>query len=151
MSAPMTDRTGMLYTLDTIKKRETSMKRIITLIALILPIQMATADHHSIPNAVKADPKHYSVEFENDTIRVVRIKYGPGETSTMHSHDANCAIFLTGGEMKMELPDGSSSLAPANATGVVNCGDAEVHLPTNVGDTNAELILVEMKGQKTAK
>jgi quercetin dioxygenase-like cupin family protein len=127
------------------------MKRIITLIALILPIHMASADHHAIPNAVKADPKHYTVEFENDTIRVVRIKYGPGETSTMHSHDANCAIFLADGEMKMELPDGSSSLAPASATGVVNCGDAEVHLPTNVGDTNVELILVEMKGQKTAK
>jgi quercetin dioxygenase-like cupin family protein len=127
------------------------MKRIITLIALILPIHMASADHHAIPNAVKADPKHYTVEFENDTIRVVRIKYGPGETSSMHSHDANCAIFLADGEMTMELPDGSSSLVPANATGAVNCGDAEVHLPTNVGDTSVELILVEMKGLKTAK
>jgi|TARA_B100002003_G_C13857844_1_gene420142 hypothetical protein len=69
----------------------------------------------------------------------------------MHSHDANCAIFLADGEVRMELPDGSSSMAPANATGVVNCTDANVHLPTNVGNTTVELILVEMKGRKSAK
>src|SRR5216684_2803592 len=28
---------------------------------------------------VKVDPKHYSVEFENDQVRVLRVKIGPGE------------------------------------------------------------------------
>jgi hypothetical protein len=32
---------------------------------------------------VKVDSKHYSVEFENDKVRVLRIKYGPGEKSVM--------------------------------------------------------------------
>jgi quercetin dioxygenase-like cupin family protein len=127
------------------------MKTFIAAIALILPLNVALADHHKVPDAVTADPKHYTVEFENDTIRVVRIKYGPGEASSMHSHDASCAIFLADGEMSMELPDGSSSIVPANATGVVNCTDAEVHLPANVGNTAVELILVEMKGRKSAK
>ena len=125
------------------------MKQFIATIVLLLPVQAALADHH-IPNAVTADPDHYTVEFENDILRIVRIKYGPGETSSMHSHDANCAVFLSDGEMRMELPDGSSSVAPASATGVVNCTDAEVHLPTNVGDTAVELVLIEMKGRKTA-
>ena len=125
------------------------MKQFIATFVLLLPVQIALADHH-IPNAVTADPEHYTVEFENDTIRIVRIKYGPGETSSMHSHDANCAIFLHDGEMRMELPDGSSSIASANATGTVNCTDAETHLPTNVGDTAVELVLIEMKGRKTA-
>jgi hypothetical protein len=35
--------------------------------------------------------------------------------------------------------------------GTVDCGDAEVHLPSNVGDTAVELVLIEMKGRKTAK
>jgi predicted metal-dependent enzyme (double-stranded beta helix superfamily) len=104
-----------------------------------------------VPDAVVADPKHYVVEFENDVIRVLRIKYGPGETSTMHSHEANCVVFLDGGEMTMTLPDGSTNPAPANAPGEVNCGDAVVHLPTNVGDTNTEVILIEMKGRKTVE
>ena len=125
------------------------MKLFIATIVLLLPVQTALADQH-IPDAVTADPEHYTVEFENDTIRILRIKYGPGETSSMHSHDANCAVFLKDGEMRMELPDGSSSIASANATGTVNCTDAEAHLPTNVGDTAVELVLIEMKGRKTA-
>ena len=127
------------------------MKQLVAAIILIMPLQIALADQHMVPNAVTADPEHYTVEFENDLIRVVRIKYGPGETSSMHSHDANCAIFLTGGKTRMELPDGSSSVVPAAAMGVVDCGDAEVHLPTNIGESAMELILVEMKGRKTAK
>jgi quercetin dioxygenase-like cupin family protein len=124
------------------------MKQFIATIVLLLPVQIALADHH-IPNAVTADPDHYTVEFENDLVRIVKIKYGPGEASSMHSHDANCAIFLHDGEMRMELPDGSSSVAPANAMGVINCTDAGAHLPTNVGDTTVELVLIEMKGRKT--
>jgi len=30
-------------------------------------------------DAVIADPQHYTVEFENDKVRVIRIKYGPRE------------------------------------------------------------------------
>ena len=124
------------------------MKQFIATIVLLLPVQIALADHH-IPNAVTADPDHYTVEFENDILRIVRIKYGPGETSSMHSHDANCAVFLNDGEMRMELPDGSSSVAPANAMGAIDCTDADAHLPTNVGDTTVELVLIEMKGRKS--
>ena len=76
------------------------------------------------PNAVIADPEHYTVEFENDVIRVVRIKYGPGETSSMHSHDANCVVLLKAGEIRMELPDGSSSPGPVTVPGEVACNDA---------------------------
>ena len=126
------------------------MKLKIAFFILFLSAQYGMADSH-IPNAVTADPSHYTVEFENDVMRVVRIKYGPGEASTMHSHDASCAIFLNDGNMRMELPDGSSSEAEPSAMGTVNCSDAEAHLPSNVGDTPVELILVEMKGRKTAK
>ena len=127
------------------------MRYFIVIVASLLPIQFVMADSHSVPNAVTADPGHYSVEFENDAFRVVRIKYGPGETSTMHSHDANCVVFLSGGEMAMEFPDGSTGPAPANTPGEVNCGDAVTHLPSNVGNTNAEVIMLEMKGRDTVK
>lgn len=44
---------------------------------------------------VKVDPKHYKVEFENDRVRVVRIKYKAREKSVMHSHPESIAVFLT--------------------------------------------------------
>lgn len=121
------------------------MKFTIAMIMLMLPVQYAMAGHHE-QNAVEADPGHYSVEFENDVLRVVRIKYGPGEASTMHAHDANCVVFLSGGAMTMGLPDGTTEPAPANAPGEVNCSDAVVHLPT-AGDTGTEVIMVELKGR----
>jgi len=43
---------------------------------------------------VQVDPKHYTVEFENDQVRVLRIHYGPHEKSVMHGHPASVAVFL---------------------------------------------------------
>ena len=37
------------------------------------------------------DPDHYTVEFENDAVRILRIKYGPGDESVMHSHPESVA------------------------------------------------------------
>ena len=55
---------------------------------------------------VMVDPKHYTVEFENDRVRVLRIKYGPGEKSVMHIHPASVAVFLTEGHTRFTYPGG---------------------------------------------
>lgn len=106
----------------------------------------ATAEY---PNAVTADPEHYSVEWENDVARLIRIRYGAGETSTMHHHAANCAIFLGVQEITFELPDGEVQEPPATEPGQVTCVDAHDHLPTNVSDEPLEVVLFELKGRAT--
>ena len=57
---------------------------------------MATArvPQPTAEDPVKVDPKHYTVEFENDRVRVVRIKYKPGEKSVMRSHPESIAVPL---------------------------------------------------------
>lgn len=100
------------------------------------------------PDAVSADPQHYSVEFENDVVRVLRIRYGAGETSVMHRHAANCAIFVTDAAVTFELP-GGETVDASGTSGQVQCGDAEVHLPTNSGEGAFEVIVVELKGRET--
>jgi quercetin dioxygenase-like cupin family protein len=95
-------------------------------------------------DAVTVDPKHYKVEFQNDRVRVLRIKYGSGEKSVMHSHPAYLAVFLTGGETKMTLPDGESNVSSVKA-GQVRWTDKEKHLPENVGGKPLELVLVELR------
>ena len=75
------------------------------------------------PNAddpVKVDSKHYKVEFENDRVRVVRIKYGPGEKSVMHSHPESISIFLTEAHAKFTYPDGRTENINANAVSVLH-------------------------------
>ena len=108
--------------------------------ALVASIAIAIASE----DAVKADPEHYTVEFENDRVRIIRIKYGPGEKSIMHTHGPHVAITLTEGKTRMTLPDGSSS-DDMTVAGAAQYSDANEHLPENLSDGELEVILVELK------
>jgi hypothetical protein len=112
---------------------------------LTLALQAAPVATVAAEEAVAADPKHYTVEFENDRVRVLRIKYGPHEKSVMHDHPANVAVFLTDIQSKFTLPDGSTAAASRKA-GSMEWDAGGTHLPENVGDQPFELILVELKG-----
>jgi quercetin dioxygenase-like cupin family protein len=96
-------------------------------------------------DAVKADPKHYKVEFENEKVRVLRITYGPNERSEMHTHPPKVAIFLTDQHSRHTYPDGRSEEARAKA-GAVQYTEAWEHNPENMSDKPFELIAVELKG-----
>jgi len=93
---------------------------------------------------VKVDPKHYKVEFENASVRVLRISYAPGEKSVMHYHPASVAVYLTDGTTRMTTPDGKSTDAPVKA-GTSAWTPAGSHLPQNTGSKPFELILMELK------
>lgn len=91
------------------------------------------------------DPGHYTVEFENEHVRVVRIRYAPGDASSMHGHPGSVIVALTDVQAKMTYPDGSTEAMnfPAGAAGWM---DAVEHLPENTSDQPMELIQVELKG-----
>lgn len=95
-------------------------------------------------DAVIADPQHYTVEFENDRVRIIRIKYGPREKSVMHTHGPNVAIFLTENPTRMTMTDGTSEVLTSPAGSVV-WSEAEEHLPENLSDDPLEVVLVEFK------
>jgi len=101
----------------------------------------------SYPDAVTADPKHYTVAFENDVARFLRVRYGPGEKSPMHRHLPGCVIFLTDQTFNFTIPDGSSAPASVPA-GSLGCSDGNVHAAENVED-EAEFIMVEFKDRTT--
>jgi quercetin dioxygenase-like cupin family protein len=95
-------------------------------------------------DAVIADPKHYTLEFENDRVRVIRATYGPHEKSVMHTHGPNVAVFLSNGKVRFTLPDGSAVEA-TQEVGSIEWADAEEHLPENLTDQPLEVLLVELK------
>ena len=105
----------------------------------------STSQRKAATDPVKADPKHYKVEFENEKVRVLRISYGPNEKSEMHSHPAMVAIFLTDHQSRHTLPDGKSEELSGKA-GDVRYMDAWEHNPENLSDNPFELIAVELKG-----
>jgi hypothetical protein len=100
------------------------------------------------PDAVTADSARYSVLFENDIARLIRVKYLRGAKSVMHSHPAGCAIFYKDSKFKMTDSAGASQTFE-NRAGDVSCSDAYSHLPENVGAGDAELILLHLKNRKT--
>src|SRR5882724_9124509 len=126
------------------KPRETLMKKVTLVAAVVLGALFAIPSMAQDPS--KVDAKHYKVEFENDQVRVLRIKYGPKEKSIMHEHPNAVAVFLTDGNVKFALPDGKSQDSAVKA-GAAQWTPAGKHLPENMGDKPFELILVEMKGK----
>jgi quercetin dioxygenase-like cupin family protein len=99
----------------------------------------------SAQDAVKVDPKHYTVVSENDQVRILKVHYGAHEKSVMHSHPDAVAVFLNDSKGRFSFPDGKTQDLNAKA------GDAvytpkQTHLPENIGDTGFDLIVVELKG-----
>jgi hypothetical protein len=104
-------------------------------------------DAAAFPDAVTADPKHYSVSFENDVARFLRVKYPKGEKSVMHRHRPGCVVFLTDQTFNFAVPDGPAEPASVPA-GALGCSDGNVHLPENIGE-DAEFIMIEFKDRET--
>jgi quercetin dioxygenase-like cupin family protein len=97
-------------------------------------------------DAAKVDPKHYTVEFENRQMRVLRIRYGPHEKSVMHSHPAGVAIMLTDSNIKFAFPGGKTEEMQGKAGQVLH-SEAVTHLPENLSDQPFEAVLVELKAK----
>jgi quercetin dioxygenase-like cupin family protein len=93
---------------------------------------------------VELDPKHYTVEFENDRVRVLRVKYGPHEKSVMHRHPATLSIALTGRDWKITLPDGGTRNI-IGRPGEIIWYEPHEHLPENLSFKPYEGFAIELK------
>jgi mannose-6-phosphate isomerase-like protein (cupin superfamily) len=103
-------------------------------------------------DAVKADPKHYTVLTENAQVRILKVHYGPHEKSVMHSHPATVAVFLTAANGRFTYPDGKTQDFSVKA-GETQYGASTTHLPENTSDQAFDVIVIELKGKpvETAK
>ena len=121
------------------------MRRVLflTLFVLALAVPSVLAQ-----DPVKVDSKHYTVEFENSQVRVLRVKYGPHEKSVMHRHPNAVAIFVTDGNGKFTFPNGTSQDFTSKA-GETRWNAAGLHLPENTSDQPFEVIVVELKSRRT--
>jgi beta-alanine degradation protein BauB len=110
---------------------------------------MACAVPALAQDPVKVDPNHYKVEFENASVRVLRVKVGAGEKSVMHRHPNAVAIFQTNGRVKFTFPNGKTEERDIVA-GTTLWTPAITHLPENIGSSEFEVVLVELKARRRA-
>jgi len=119
------------------------MKQLLSIFAVLFAVIILSGFSFA-QDAEKVDPKHYKVEFENDQVKVLRITYGPGEKSKMHSHAEGVVVFLSDGKGKFTLPDGKTQEMDFES-GKVIWTDATTHQPENTGDKPFEIIQIELK------
>jgi quercetin dioxygenase-like cupin family protein len=93
---------------------------------------------------VAVAPGQYKVEFEDDAVRVLRVVYAPGDKSAMHEHPDSVAVYVTGGRIRISLPDGRVG-EPRVPPGATMRHAAGGHAIENIGDAPFELVLVELK------
>ena len=124
--------------------RWSSISVLHTLFSLVCAAILLTSSPLFAEESTKADPKHYTVEFENEHVRVIRAKYGAGEKSVMHDHARYVVVSITDASIRFTTPDGKTEEHRYNA-GDVAWSDAEAHLPENTGNTPTEAILIEIK------
>lgn len=119
------------------------MKQLLSIITVVFAV-MIFSGYSFAQDAVKVDPKHYKVEFENDQVRVLRITYGPGEKGVMHSHPEGMVITLNDAKGKFTFPDGNTMDVNFKA-GEFRWVEEQTHQGENIGDEPFEVIQIEMK------
>ena len=94
-------------------------------------------------DAVTVNPKIASVEYENNSIRVLRVKFATHDRLEMHSHPSLVVVALTPNSRRLFLPDGTQRDAQANAA-EVTWREPGTHAVENLGDP-FESIEIEFK------
>ena len=95
-------------------------------------------------DALKADPAHYKVVFENASVRVLRINYAPGAKSKMHQHPDAIVIPMNDSKVRFTMADGKAEERDM-AAGSAMYTPAVTHTPENIGKGPIDGILVEFK------
>ena len=114
-------------------------RTVLPLVSLVLFASAAYAQ-----DAVKADPAHYKVVFENPGVRVLRISYPVGGKSVMHQHPDSMVLPLVDSTVRFATPDGKS-VDQELAKDSVTYTPAGTHNPSNQGKAPIDALLVEFK------
>jgi quercetin dioxygenase-like cupin family protein len=81
---------------------------------------------------LKTDPKHYSLEFENDQVRVLRVRFGPHEKGVRHEHKLNHIVVYLNDQAK-------------GKAGEVRIDEPMTHSEENPLDHAVERIAIDLK------
>ena len=95
-------------------------------------------------DAFKVEPTHYKLDFENETVQVVNVHYGPHEKSSLHSHPGGVVVTLTSGHLRFTDEHGKVRETHSLA-GEARWFPPFKHSVENLGDTPYNAIYVGIK------
>ncbi len=128
------------------------MRRMAPLSALAFALAAAdTATAQSIPGAVlaKREPHHHLV-YEDSTIRVLRVRVPPHDTTLLHEHDPDYFWVALGPSTLINVKAGSPDAAVTSADLAVHYSFGNfAHIARNPGDAPFDNITVELLQSQT--
>jgi hypothetical protein len=93
---------------------------------------------------VVTDGDKYSVVLENERVRVLRYHDIPGDKTLQHAHPDYVLYAVSSFKRRLTFPDGRKQEVDVKA-GSVAWLKAHIHIGENIGDTDTEVIIVELK------
>ena len=98
----------------------------------------------TIQDPIATDGDKYSVVLENERVRVLRYHDEPGDRTTQHAHPDYVLYAESSFKRRLTFPDGRKQEVEVK-TGSVAYMKAHIHIGENIGDTNTDVIIVELK------
>jgi hypothetical protein len=95
-------------------------------------------------DAVETDGDKYSVVLENESVRVLRYHDKPGDRTLQHAHPDYVFYAESSFKRRLTFPDGRKQEVDVKAGSVV-WTKGHIHIGENIGDTNTDVIIVELK------
>src|SRR5512139_3245881 len=95
-------------------------------------------------DAVETDSDKYSVVLENERVRVLRYHDKPGDRTLQHAHPDYVLYAVSSFKRRLTFPDGRKQEVDVKAGSVVWM-KGHIHIGENIGDTNTDVIIVELK------
>jgi hypothetical protein len=126
--------------------------RRIALLTLLPAICVAQSgpQYSLAPDLLTADPVHYTLELENQWVRVIHEHMPPHEGVKLHTHPdpGGVVVSFTYQNLRQFQADGSSRVLTDGRPGRVSWAAGRTHRGDNLMDTDYDYIEVEPKEQK---
>jgi quercetin dioxygenase-like cupin family protein len=97
----------------------------------------------------KVESKHYKLAFENESVQVLNVHYGPHEKSGMHDHPGGVVVVLTAGHLRFTDENGRTREVFAKP-GESRWFPAFKHKVENLGDTSYNAVYIGIKARPVA-
>jgi quercetin dioxygenase-like cupin family protein len=97
----------------------------------------------------KVEAAHYKIAFENSTVQVVDVHYGPHEKSGLHDHPGGVVVVITGGHLR--FTDQSGTVTEVfSKPGESRWFPPFRHKVENVGETPYNAVYIGIKAKRAA-
>jgi quercetin dioxygenase-like cupin family protein len=118
------------------------------IIAMLVLAGLGGSKEQAPPSTAQATPAQgFTLELENQWVRVLRLKLAPHATTGRHQHPESIVVFLTEGVIGKSTTDGRRGRQIHRAGDVLAMLDdnGQGHIDENLSDQPLEAIVVELK------